>query len=590
MRYAPPLRSLLILGALALAAPARAEVFFVEPQRGQPDGDGSAARPWRTLEEVIAAGLIETQAFATQPYAPGAARVTVNEGAPIGPGDTIHLGPGQHGEINLSGALNEAEIIVRADPEARVTGLTLAGAARWRFEGLTVRPAALEPGPQPALVRLLSHQWHGPSEEISLVGCDVRTVEDAAAWSAQDWDRLARDGIFSSAAFTTIEGCRLSQLNFAAQLLGRGAVVRHNIIEGFAGDALRGLGDDGLYEGNFISGCVDVNENHDDGFQSWSIGVDGVVGAGVVRGITLRGNFIINLDDPDAPLRCKLQGIGCFDGFFEGWRVENNVIITNHYHGITLTGARDSVIVNNTVLGLSEMISWIGVMPHKDGRPSERVVVRNNLASDFSVEGDGVEFDHNQRLDAPVDHFIDVFGLDLHLRSDAPSLDVGAQALAPLVDAEGHPRPQGLGIDLGAYERVVAVTDAAIDMFVPFIDASTGDEGLSPIDAAANPAPDAAPDAPRPLLDQAVVDDARPSMDTMGAWRDARQAVADSAAAWSDTAPAARASTGSAATGCHAYVSVSASPSAAGPRPLAGLLVLSFLGLLLALRGSDKEE
>ena len=60
---------------------------------------------------------------------------------------------------------------------------------------------------------------------------------------------------------------------------------------------------------------------------------------GEVVGLVLRGNTIINYEDPDQPHRGTLQGIGCFDGMFVDWIIENNVIIVDHYHGITLSGA-----------------------------------------------------------------------------------------------------------------------------------------------------------------------------------------------------------------------------------------------------------
>ena len=50
-----------------------------------------------------------------------------------------------------------------------------------------------------------------------------------------------------------------------------------------------------------------------------------------------------------------MQAIGCFDGWFVNWVVENNVIITDHWHGITFLGMRDSRIVNNTVIDLDDV-------------------------------------------------------------------------------------------------------------------------------------------------------------------------------------------------------------------------------------------
>ncbi|UCD52697.1 MAG: hypothetical protein JSW27_08675, partial [Phycisphaerales bacterium] len=139
------------------------------------------------------------------------------------------------------------------------------------------------------------------------------------------------------------------------------------------------------FEYNTVKNCYNVNANHDDGFQSWSVGPGGV-GTGEVVGVVLRGNTIINYEDPNQPHRGALQGIGCFDGTFVDWVVENNVVITDHWHGITLGGARGCLVINNTVLDRNEQRPgppWICIDRHKNGTAPVDCVVRNNLATDF---------------------------------------------------------------------------------------------------------------------------------------------------------------------------------------------------------------
>jgi len=41
---------------------------------------------------------------------------------------------------------------------------------------------------------------------------------------------------------------------------------------------------------------------------------------------------------------------------------------------------------------------------------------------------------------------------DFHLSAESPAIDAGSQELAPATDIQGVSRPQGAGIDLGAYE------------------------------------------------------------------------------------------------------------------------------------------
>ena len=230
-------------------------------------------------------------------------------------------------------------------------------------------------------------------------------------------------------------------------------------MDGFSADGLRGLGNDGLFEYNLVqNNYVDdsADSNHDDGFQSWSVGPGGV-GTGEVRGVTLRGNIFVNDRNPSHPLRSSMQAIGCFDGFFVDWVVENNVVITDHWHGISFLGMRNSRIVNNTVIdmnGTSPGPPWIMVAPHKDGRPSENVVVRNNLATDYSLAGIGIVADHNTEFTSAGAAALFVAPpYDLHLRATSAAVNTGSDDLAPPLDVEGVKRPRAGMVDRGAYER-----------------------------------------------------------------------------------------------------------------------------------------
>jgi hypothetical protein len=175
----------------------------------------------------------------------------------------------------------------------------------------------------------------------------------------------------------------------------------------------------------------------------------------VVYGVVLRGNTIINYEDPQQPFLGTLQGIGCFDGMFEGWRVENNVVMTDHWHGITLSGATDCIIVNNTVVDLNENEPgppWVRFSDHKDGRPSTGCIIRNNLTTNVNSSSEGVTVDHNVIIENYENFFVDYAGGDLRLKPGCSAIDAGTSEGAPVIDRAGNPRPEGGGIDAGAYE------------------------------------------------------------------------------------------------------------------------------------------
>ncbi|MBF0227250.1 MAG: hypothetical protein HQK76_17530 [Desulfobacterales bacterium] len=219
---------------------------------------------------------------------------------------------------------------------------------------------------------------------------------------------------------------------------------------------MRGLGNYSTFQYNTIKNCYAVNANHDDGFQSWSTGLDGQVGTGTVIGIILRGNTIINYEDPNQKFLGDLQGIGCFDGMFEDWIIENNVIFTNHWHGITLSGAINCRIVNNTVIDINSEApgpAWLRISNHKNGTPSRDCLIRNNLTTYISTDT-GVQIDHNIIISfEDYNNFFKNYSkMDFNLKPNCSAIDTGIGDLAPSIDRDKKDRPAKKGWDIGAYE------------------------------------------------------------------------------------------------------------------------------------------
>jgi hypothetical protein len=448
---------------LCVAPPALATDFYVDPVNGSDTtGNGSSASPWKTLQSVID-NRVETRDWDSLPYTPSSVLVTVNAGAPVKAGDTLWLRSGYHGAILIQGAYNVAPITIAAQSGhvARLKTLTVRAAQNWVLRSLSISPSHAPPLAQTTIVDIDDHNFFGPAWDVELHDSDVFTVTDASAWTADQWVNLASSGVDVGADRVTIRTCRVRNVRFGISVGGDKARIQENLVEGFSADGMRGLGDDGLFEynrvqDNYVEDPPDAN--HDDGFQSWSVGPGGV-GTGEVRGVVLRGNVFINHTNPSHPLRSSMQAIGCFDGWFVNWVVENNVVVTDHWHGISFLGMRDSRIVNNTVIDLASGTPgppWIMVDPHKNGQPSQNVVVRNNLATDYSLIGINVVGDHNVEFTmANAGTFFQAPPFDLHLKPGTAAVDTGSPLLAPPLDVEKMARPQGAGFDLGAYERFV---------------------------------------------------------------------------------------------------------------------------------------
>ncbi|PID38096.1 MAG: hypothetical protein CSB49_07280 [Proteobacteria bacterium] len=472
-----------LAGLLAsLCAPnlAEAKDFYVDPVKGAKTGDGSAAKPWRTIQEVIDAKQVETQSWDQLPHQPGSSKlVPRNVGAPIKAGDTIYLRSGFHGSLTISGHYNAKEILIAAAPgeTPRLSWVRIVGSSRWRIRGLSISPSFAQTYQRKTMISIESPGYQGPSEDVVIEGNTLRSVPDISAWSANDWDTKATNGISVSGPRHQVLNNTLENVNFGIRVSGVDALVRGNTINRFSGDGLRGLGDRGLFENNLVKNCYEVNANHDDGFQSWSV-KGGKVGAGEVRGVVLRGNTIINYDDPNQPMRCQLQGIGMFDGTFVDWVIENNVIIVDHWHGITLLGARNCRVVNNTVMdpnGAKPGPPWIKIGKHKKGTAPTDCLVRNNIAHDFT-SASGVIADHNIKIKDASKLFVDPAGYDLHLLQSSAAVDQGSSAQAPATDIEGTPRPQGSAVDVGAYEWHETKLDAGL-----LDGAAQADGGIGPV-------------------------------------------------------------------------------------------------------------
>ncbi len=453
MRITLTLLSILLLTPLMVPA----ADFYIDPQSGSADGDGSASRPWASLQAVVDRGLIQSREWDALPYKADSSKlVSKNENGPVRPGDTIWLRTGDYGDVTIRKHYNAGPITIAAQQghTPRLRSLLIQSSAHWAIQDLHVSPEFGEGPRKRNLIEIQSHGWNGPVHDVLVEGCVLRSADDTSQWSVEDWNTRAVSGIDAEGERITLRGNHLKNVNFGISVSASHSLIERNEIVNFAGDGLRGLGNYSTFQYNLVKNCYDVNANHDDGFQSWSNGPDGV-GTGEVVGIVLRGNIIINYEDPDQPHRGALQGIGCFDGMFVDWVVENNVICVDHYHGITLLGARGCRIVNNTVIDPNDRRpgpSAIRINKHKNGTASTDCVVRNNLVSALSVEGENMTDDHNRVVERPEELFVNPGKFDFHLRKDASAIDAGTDALAPQIDADSATRPKGEAVDLGAYE------------------------------------------------------------------------------------------------------------------------------------------
>lgn len=429
-----------ILGLAFLAVPVvQAASYYVDPATGSMSNPGTAASPWSTLEAVFTA----KKTFAA--------------------GDVIYLRSGYHGAPYIKG-YNSLTIQPDTGATPKLKTLVVNSSSQLVISGLDICPAHASPQTY-VTGNLVDIQ--GGTSHITLQNCLIRGATDITNWSVTDWQTKLGKGsaINVYGSHSVIANNILQNVSFGISLQKTAvfSLVSHNTLTNFYNDASRVLSDDTVFEYNTFTNSFVSDSNHDDFFQSWSVGSDGKVGTGTVYRVTVRGNVFISHTDPNQPLKAAPQGVGCFDGMFEGWVIENNVISSKTYHGISLYGAINCTIVNNTVVenaaaGSSSVRPWILIHEHKDvstGVPwpvkCSGNIVRNNITtSAASMPATAGVIDHNTATTAYGNYFANYANFSFSLLPTAPAVNAGSTANAPATDILGRTRT--VPYDLGAYE------------------------------------------------------------------------------------------------------------------------------------------
>lgn len=411
-----------IIVLLCLSINAFGATFYLDPVNGSLSNNGTDSSPWSSLSEVINANYISTRAYSPLPYNASSQLISKNMGGLVLAGDTLVLKEGLHGEIFLRNYINDLPITVIAQ-EGHVPILErvqLQACENWTFEGVHVSSEPYGYYLNNRLFYIESHDWQGPSSNITVKNCQI--YSSLAPWStAQEWLDNVSSGVFVKADSCYIYGNTITNVDMGLTCLGDYIVAEENVITNFSGDGGRILGSHISFNYNLIKENFNVDDNHDDGIQSFT------TNGNIVNDNEVIGNTIINTEDDTRLLLGPLQGIACFDGFYNDWFVANNVISVNHWHGITFLGANRCTIIHNTVIDPTPNIepggSWIRINDHKDGSPSSDCLVANNVANKYNV--DGSEFS-NVVLNTQEEynnHFVDYSNYNFSLLAGSVLID-----------------------------------------------------------------------------------------------------------------------------------------------------------------------
>jgi hypothetical protein len=345
-------------------------------------GDGSSAKPWKTLNTAIKTKLVQA-------------------------GDHVVVSGTQPGlDINKYSRpdLINASSWIWLDFQSGSTISTIAvgDVSHWLITGATVTAA-----PPVTLVSFVS------TNNVVLADSSLYTALNSSGWSADTWINHTDNGINTDSAIcVALLRNSLKNVRFGITVFTRAAsptpsvnsikaLVKDNLIKNFSADGIRPLASDVIVSHNGIydeyAGAADGDDNHDDGMQGFALPAPTTVYANLV----IDHNWIQETTNPSRALNAELQGISVFDGIYTNVSIHDNVILTSAYHGIGWFGATNSTIDHNTVINptTNGHKLWISVMVGKlSSEVASGDTVSNNVAEYFPLDA-GVASINNSAVD-----------------------------------------------------------------------------------------------------------------------------------------------------------------------------------------------
>lgn len=336
------------------AANPTAHTWYVDPVNGTATGDGSRAKPWNSLNDLIAG-----QYFANAPqYWDPVKKVMVkaNPNGPIKSGDTILLMTGEYGDITFQGSSGTAAglvgfnntdfITVQAAPgqTPHLASLNLLGGTKWVFRGLNITRTGSTPPPRGSLIYV-----GGEYKDVIIDNNYVGNSSDTSKWTMQTWNTDIFTGIVIHAQPDPYGSCvAITNNTFKNVKSGIGessnnTLIANNSIDYFTDDGIDFAGSHLLITGNFITNSVENGDGiHRDGMQGQQLAAQ--------TDVTIIHNNVIRQTTDSNPFPGNLQGISAFDGTLSNFNIVGNLVITNAPQGFGWSGVDNLVVQYNTLL------------------------------------------------------------------------------------------------------------------------------------------------------------------------------------------------------------------------------------------------
>ncbi len=419
--------------------------FYSDPVNGLPENSGSRQSPWGGLESLMTSGL------------------------PFSEGDTLCLLTGNHGAPRIYDQNYSSGVTIAAlwGESPVISDLRIERSSGLTFEGITVDGSQIIDPTLDEKDRWLI-QGDVTTHHITFRKISIQSAASIEGWTKADWYRRSMSAMDMRGPNISVEHSQILNVYHGLSLRGDHSLIAHCLIDNFAGDAIRGLGSFSTYEWNVVRDAYvnDYTIQHDDAFQAYNLKPDPKI-----EGVTIRNNQFMQFLDPITAfieqndlVSHEMQGVIISDGYADGWVVENNLVVNDHFHGITLYGARNCRVQNNTViqspLTTDLDVPWIRLtVQTKTGQRNFDNIIRNNLAAVFttwdydmtSVVENNSDVDQSRQSEYRQ-YFVDYDNQDYRLKADSPAVNAGVNEQVSALDIGGNPRVHDGTVDTGAYE------------------------------------------------------------------------------------------------------------------------------------------
>ncbi len=384
-------------------------------------------------------------------------------------GDIVQLKSGNYNILKIVNLKNKDMIsIVAAKGETpKFSQVSISASENWILQGLEISSSHMENYNKFGTLISIS----AGSKNITVEKSRLSSVTDATKWSNENWKQLASNGIIvKDSSHITVRANMIRNINHGIFIDAGHSLIEQNTISNFSGKAISGAGDFSIYQNNTIQNCHTGGRGKVGGLIFWQNAAPSKKETPVSEGGILRGNKIINNEALNSESLCNLVGIRLSGGIFSKWVIENNLVIPMHWSGISVDGARDVVVMHNTVFNpytKNPKAAQISVRMHKgDKAPSKGNVIINNISQGFSRSHLGTIVIGNLKVNNGNNFFQDYKKLDFRLKrgSRAVNAAITARYFAALSkipfpqlpdkDVSGTHRPQGPGRDIGAFEML----------------------------------------------------------------------------------------------------------------------------------------